>query len=153
MCLCCWIYERPFAADLFSESTRVLWFSHAQFFSLLLSESNGAYIRGVKLFVSWRGGEGDREAHTYRHTEEEMSYHISRLSNARQVGNQTNRMKLGMTQSWETWEGRILHFWPYRSLNFYSINNIWGLTVFGKQIFGLTPTTGLSRWAIQCRKN
>ena len=51
--------------------------------------------------------------HTYTQTEEWMSYHISRLSNARQVGNWTDRMKLGMTQTWQTWDGRILHFWPY----------------------------------------
>lgn len=37
--------------------------------------------------------------YTHTHIGTEMSYHISALSNARQVSNQKDRMKLGMTQT------------------------------------------------------
>lgn len=99
--------------------------THAVFLSPLLSESNGAYMGGVKLFVCWRGGEGDAHTlYTQREREREKSDHISRQSDARQVGNQTDRMTLHVSDS-----GTFsIHFWLHRlrlrSLNFKSINTI-----------------------------
>lgn len=84
-----------------------------QFFSLLLSESNGVYMRGVKLFVCLVGG-GERE------TQREELTLLDLLNLDKWVTRQ--REETGHdTKSPETFS---LHFWP-KNLGSYNIGSIY----------------------------